>query len=106
MSMQENLIKIKRLIISNQYIFTKKAEIEMFVDSLTEEDVLESIINANGIKKVIRSKSLHASEKEKLYIIESYTYDGILIYTKGAIKRLEGKEYFYLLISSKKALKN
>lgn len=104
--MQENLIKIKRLIISNQYIFTKKAELEMFEDSLTEEDVLESILNANGIKKVIRSISNHAAGKEKLYIIESFTYDGILIYSKGAIKRREGKEYFYLLISSKKAIKN
>jgi TolB-like protein len=104
--MQDNLIKIKRLIISNQYIFTKKAELEMFADSLTEEDVLESIVNANGIKKVIRSTSSHASGNEKLYIIESFTYDGILVYTMGSIKRLEGKEYFYLLISSKKAIKN
>jgi len=102
--MQDNLIKIKRLILSNQYIFTQKAELEMFADSLTEEDVLESIVNANGIKKVIRSNSSHASGSEKLYIIESFTYDGILIYTKGAIKRFEGKEYFYLLISSKKAI--
>ncbi len=61
--MQENLIKIKRLIISNQYIFTKKAVLEMFIDGLTEEDVLESIVNANGIKKIIRSISSYASKK-------------------------------------------
>ena len=102
--MQENLIKIKRLILSNCYIFTKKAELEMFADNLSEEDVLESIVNANGIKKILRSTSIHSLRKEKLYIIESFTYDGILIYSKGAIKKIKGKDYFYLLISSKRAL--
>jgi hypothetical protein len=93
--MQEILKKIKRLVITGQYVFTKKAELEMFADSLTEEDVLESIVNANGIKKAIRSTSVHASAKEILYIIESFTYDDILVYTKGAIKRIGGKDYLY-----------
>jgi len=37
-------------------------------------------------------------------LIESFTYDGLLIYTKGTIKRVDGKEYFYLFISSKKSV--
>ena len=98
------LLKIKRLIISGKYIFTRKAELEMFADGLTEESVLESILNANGIKKIMRSKSQAAQRKEKLYVIESFTYDGMLIYTKGAIKDNSGGEYFYLLISSKRSI--
>ena len=82
-------------------MFTGKAEIEMFADALTEECVLESILNATDIKKTIRSTSAASKPGEKLYVIESRTYDGLLIYTKGAIKRNGGEEYFYLLISSK-----
>jgi hypothetical protein len=103
--MQNILIKIKRLIISGQYVFTRKAEDEMSLEHLTEQDILESILNANGIKKVVRSTSEFAKGKGKLYIIESFTYDGLLIYTKGAIKINDGEEQFYLLISSKKSTK-
>ena len=102
--MQSLLKKIKRLIISGRYVFTLKAENEMFADNLTETDVLESILNANGIKKIMRSTSPYSKKREKLYVIESFTYDGILIYTKGTIKPDEsGQEAFYLLVSSKKS---
>jgi hypothetical protein len=98
------LVRIKRLIISGKYVFTGKAEIEMFADGLTEECVLESVLNANGIKKAMRSTSAVSLPGEKLYVIESFTYDGMLIYTKGAIKRNGDEEYFYLLISSKRSV--
>lgn len=85
-------------------MFTLKAESEMFADNLTETDVLESILNANGIKKIVRSTSPFSKKRERLYVIESFTYDGVLIYTKGAIKQDEsGQETFYLLVSSKKS---
>jgi hypothetical protein len=100
------LVKIKRLIISGNYIFTRKAELEMFRDGITAECVLESILNANGITKTIRPTSPVAGKHEKLYIIESFTYDGLLIYTKGAIKKDADGEHFYLLISSKKSFGN
>lgn len=64
--MQPVLIKIKRLIIAKKYSFTLKAEREMFADSLTEDQVLESILNANGIKKILRSPSLYRQASEKL----------------------------------------
>jgi hypothetical protein len=48
------LVKIKRLIISGNYVFTRKAELEMFVEGITSECVLESILNANGITKTIK----------------------------------------------------
>lgn len=98
------LVKIKRLIISGNYVFTRKAELEMFEDGITAECVLESILNAKRIKKTIRSTSPIAGKHEKLYIIESFTYDGLLIYTKGAIKKDADGEHFYLLVSSKNSV--
>lgn len=41
---------------------------------------------------------------EKLYIIKGFTYDDMLIYTKGKIYEESGRERFYILISSKRAL--
>ncbi len=103
--MQPVLLRIKRLIIANRYLFTFKAEVEMFSDSLRETDVLESILNANGIKKTIRSRNPLTKKRERLYIIESFTYDGLLIYTKGKIGKDDlGKEQLYVLISSKRSI--
>jgi len=79
--MQMILVKIKRLIITKRYRFTRKAETEMFTDSLDEAEVLESILNANGIKKSINSTNPETGKREKLHVIESFTYDGLLIYT-------------------------
>ncbi|MDD5674999.1 MAG: CsgG/HfaB family protein [Chitinivibrionales bacterium] len=75
-----------------------------YFDGITAECVLESILNANGITKTIRSTSPVAGKHEKLYIIESFTYDGLLIYTKGAIKKDADGEHFYLLVSSKNSV--
>lgn len=76
-----DLAKIKRLIILGRYRFTRKAELERLRDGLLQTDVLESIINASGIKKVLRSRSpFRAGRSEKLYIIEGFTFDGLLIY--------------------------
>lgn len=86
------------------YVFTRKAEDEMFVDNLTEQDVVESIINADEIWKVVRSRSRARSHKyERLYIIESQTYGGILVYTKGVIRKQAGESFFYVLISAKRS---
>ncbi len=38
---------------------------------------------------------------EKLYVIKSFSYDGTLIYTKGTIVNEDGRETFYIFISSK-----
>jgi len=68
------LLKIKRLIIAQRYRFTLKPETEMFAEALTEPDVLEAILNANGIKKTIRSsnpvtgKNRKASHHRKLHL--------------------------------------
>jgi len=46
-------------------------------DGLAVEDVLESIVNANAIKKVLRSRALaRVSARERLYVIESPNFSG------------------------------
>lgn len=98
------LLRIKRLILRGQYRFTLKAELERLRDGLTETEVLESIIMAPIIKKTLTSRSRYRAFKgEKLYVIEGLTYDGILVYTKGAIRKVNGEEMLYILVSSKRS---
>jgi hypothetical protein len=44
--MDSTLKKIKRLLIQGRFVFTAKADAERLADGLTQEDVLESILNA------------------------------------------------------------
>jgi hypothetical protein len=83
------LFHIKRLVFSRRVEFTLKAEQERLADGLSVEDVLESILNANALKKAIRSRSPRRSRvRERLYVIESPNYSGTWIYnTKGTIRR-------------------
>jgi len=97
------LIRIKRLVVSHQVLFTEKAEIEMARDSLTPELVYEAILNAPAIFKVLRSRNTKSSRSERLYVIKGLTFDGVDIYTKGKVLKKEGIEVFYVLISSKKS---
>lgn len=96
------LIKIKRLVISRKVVFTTKAREERQADGLTVEEIFESIINCPIIHKSILSTSeFKKRKKEKLYIIIGSSFDGKLIYTKGAIRKVNNLEEFYILISSK-----
>lgn len=98
------LSHIKRLVSRGDYRLTHKALEELHVDGLTPQDAVESILNAQAIKKVLRSLSRQRrSAGEKLYVIESFNYDGTLIYTKGAIKREAAREVYYLFVSSKRS---
>ncbi len=97
------LNRIKRLIVRRRYRFTVKALDELDADGLTRNDVLEAILNAQAIKKTLRSRSPHrGSAREKLYVIESFNFGGTLIYTKGKIANQLGKQVYYVLISSKR----
>ncbi len=104
--MSDPLTHIKRLILAGRYAFTKKAALERESDWLSEDDVLESIMNAQKIYKTINSASPQKKiRREKLYVILSFTYDDILIYTKGKIdKGPDGSEQFYVLVSSKRSV--
>jgi hypothetical protein len=98
------LTKIKRLIVSGNVGFTKKAEYELEIDHLSPELVFEAILNAPGIKKKIRSVNPISRKSEYLYIIIGLTYDDMPIYTKGKIVKSNGEEFFYILISSKRSV--
>jgi hypothetical protein len=96
------LIRIKRLAVSHRVEFTWKAELERVRDALTVEDVLESILNANAVKKVLRSRSSARSRRrEHLYVIESPTYRGTWVYTKGTFRKKGGLEVYHVFVSSK-----
>jgi hypothetical protein len=62
-------------------------------------------VNANAIKKILRSRSTaRRGAAEHLYVIESPTFTGTWVYTKGTIRRKEGQEVFYVFVSAKLAL--
>jgi len=71
-------------------------------DGLGLDDVVESIMNAQQIAKTVRSTSAtRRYAREKLYVIKSFSFDGTLVYTKGAIVREGGEEIFYIFVSAK-----
>lgn len=96
------LSRIKRLVLRGDYRLTDKATEELYQDGLGPLDAAEAVINAQRIKKILRSRSPYRSGAgEKLYVIEGFNYEGTLLYTKGAIKNEGGREVFYLFVSSK-----
>ena len=99
----DTLVRIKRLVIARNVLFTQKAEDEMAAESLTPELVYESILNAPSIFKALRSRNPRTRAVERLYVIKGLTYDGLDIYTKGKILTKEGVDVFYVLISSKRS---
>jgi hypothetical protein len=97
------LVRIRRLVLAQQVIFTAKAEREMYAGGLTHALVFEAIMNAPAITKTLRSRNPRSGRRETLYVIKGLTYDGLAIYTKGKIARFRGREVFYVLISSKRS---
>lgn len=102
MSPSNPLVQIKRCVMADRVEFTAKARDEMRADGLTVQDVYESLLNAQGIYKVLKSLS-HRREarRERLYVIRSFTFDMTAVYTKGKLVREAGVAVFYVLISSK-----
>ena len=99
----DTLVRIKRLVIARNVVFTQKAESEMAADALTPELVYESILNAPTIFKVLRSRSPRTGKAERLYVIKGLTFDGLDIYRKGKILTKEGVAVFYVLVSLKRS---
>ena len=76
----------------------------METDGLEPEDALEAILSAPSIHKKLRSRSPRTSgPRETLYVIVGVTLSGIPVYTKGVIRREEGSEILYILVSSKRS---
>ena len=77
----------------------------MEIDHLTELDVAESILNAVAIYKTLRSTSPRRGRaRERLYVIQSTNLNCMAIYTKGKLVSEGGRDRYYFLISSKRAL--
>lgn len=103
--MSDVLKRIKRAILAGNYAFSEKARIEMEIDRLTELDVAESILNAVAIYKTLRSTSPRRGRpRERLYVIQSTNLNGMAIYSKGKLVSQGGRDRYYFLISSKRAL--
>lgn len=98
----EVLVRIKRLIAGRKYRFSEKALDELDRDGLVPQDAIESVLNAQTIAKSIKSTSPQQRRaREMLYVIESFSYTGQLIYTKGKIAREAGETVYYFFISAK-----
>ena len=98
------LVRIKRAVIAGRHRFSGKALREMAADGLTKRDVIESVLTAKAIYKMIRSTSpFREHARERLYVIRSRNLGGLLVYTKGKLISEEGRETFYFLVSSKRA---
>ena len=98
------LLTLQRLVMARRIVLTRKAEDEMYNDGLSEDEVIESIVRARRISKILRSTSLHRRGPERLYIIKGLTLANVFVYTKGKIVKDAGRETFYILISSKRAI--
>lgn len=83
--------------------FTLKAQEELFLDDLIEEEVYESLMNAKDVRWK-RSRSKYRQEsRERIYIISAPTFHGIRIYTKGVFRTKDDGLMFYVLVSSKRS---
>jgi hypothetical protein len=105
--MDRRLVQIKRLVAAGCYDFTMKADLECAAGGLTRADVVESILNAQFVRvKNSRSPWRHG-RREKLYIIDSFNFVGVPIYSKGVLRRLdEHDSEFYILISGKRSVRS
>ncbi len=97
-------MRIKRLVASGRYRFSRKALDELEHDDLDPQDAVEAVLNAQTIMKTLRSTSPRRGlSGERVYVIEGFNYSGELLYTKGKITRQAGEEVYYFFISSKRS---
>ena len=101
------LLRIKRCCLMKRIVFTSKAQDERVASGLSEGDVVEAVVNAPVIYKTLRSRSPHRVRRaERLYVIVGITHEGIIVYTKGALRRDQGEEHFYIFVSAKRAIED
>jgi hypothetical protein len=99
------LFRIKRCCLLGRIVFTEKAEDEHLADALSRDDVIEAVVNAPAIYKTLRARSPRRGIRyESLYVVLGITHEGILVYTKGALRRHAGEEHFYVFVSAKKSV--
>jgi hypothetical protein len=105
--MDHRLVKIKRLIVAGRWEFTLKAELECAADGLTRDDVLESILIAQFVRIKNSRSPWRPDKRERLYIIDSFNFEGVPIYSKGVLRRPgTTDEEFYILVSGKRSVRS
>ncbi len=103
--MDRRLVKIKRLVTAGRYDFTLKADAECIGDGLTRRDVIESIVSAQFLRVKKSVSPWRKGMREWIYIIDSFNFEGVPIYSKGVIRRISDHgEEFYILISGKRSV--
>jgi hypothetical protein len=84
-----------------------KADLECAADGLTRQDVLESILNAQFLRVKNSRSPWRNGQRERLYIIDSFNFEGVPIYSKGVIRTAgEDDADFYILISGKRSVRS
>lgn len=103
--MDHRLVKIKRLVAAGRYEFTLKADLECVEDGLLRDDVIESILSAQFLRVKNSTSPWRKGRREQLYIIESFNFEGVPIYSKGVIRKVsEHESDFYIIISGKRSV--
>jgi hypothetical protein len=58
-----------------------------------------------AVYKTLRSASAsRGRRRELLYVVLGITHEGILVYTKGALRRHGREEHFYVFVSAKRSV--
>ena len=105
--MDRRLIQIKRLVVAGQCEFTLKADLECAADGLTREDVIESILNAQYLRVKNSTSQWRRGYRERLYIVDSFNFEGVPIYSKRVIRRMTNDAIeFYILVSGKRSVRS
>jgi hypothetical protein len=60
--------------------------------------------NERSSPDALPSVRRRGSKWEYLYVIQSTTFDGVMVYSKGKLITERGEDRFYFLVSSKRAL--
>lgn len=102
--MDHRLVRIKRLVAAGRCDFTLKADLECAADGLTRQDVVESILNAQFVRAKSSTSPWRRGKREQIYIIDSFSFDGTPVYSKGVLRYVDAhEEEFYILVSGKRS---
>jgi len=84
-----------------------KADLECAADGLTRADVTESIVTAQFLRVKNSRSPVRRGRRERLFIIDSFSFEGVPISSKGVVRRNEDHETeFYILISGKRSIRS
>jgi hypothetical protein len=97
------LTKIKRLVLAGRILWTLQAENQLSEAGLDRQTVIEAILSAQFIETKRSVSSRRQSRSELVHIIKSFSFDGVFVYVKGVIRRINGEEQFYIVVSAKRA---